>query len=101
MPSLRSLLPAAAVLLGLAAGPAGAAAPAAAPSPAPAMTATAAGSAAGERAIPAGAFVDGIGVNLDPRDGRAVAALRAAGLRHLRAAAPVGPDDRGGRPCAP
>jgi len=101
MPSLRSLLPAAAVLLGLAAGPAGAAAPAAAPSPAPAMTATAAGSAAGERAIPAGAFVDGIGVNLDPRDGRAVAALRAAGFRHLRAAAPWARTTRGGRPCAP
>jgi hypothetical protein len=50
-----------------------------------------------EVAVPAGAFVDSVGVNLGPADaatGWAMAdRLRVAGIRHVRGSAATGPDD--------
>jgi hypothetical protein len=79
VPWLRPLLLVAAVLLGPASPPA-AAAPATAP--------------AGEAAMAAGAFLDTIGVNVDPGGGQALTArLRAAGIRHVRVRAAADPAD--------
>src|SRR5215218_3663155 len=61
--------------------------------------AAAAGQPAGgeELATSAGAFVDSVGVNLQPADARAGWALaerlEAAGIRHVRGPAATGPDD--------
>jgi hypothetical protein len=77
MPSLRPLLPAvAALLLTLAGLPAAAALP-----------------PRGEVAGAAGGFVDAVGVNVDPRAPGVAAALRAAGVRHVRAGAAPDPAD--------
>src|SRR6266540_3469928 len=78
MPWLRPLLLAAAVLLGPAGPPAAAAPRAATP---------------GEPAMAAAAFLDTIGVNVDPGGQAPVAQLAAAGVRHVRVRAAADPAD--------
>jgi hypothetical protein len=78
MPWLRPLLLAAAVLLGPAGPPAAAAPRAATP---------------GEPAMAAAAFLDTIGVNVDPGRQAPVAQLAAAGVRHVRVRAAADPAD--------
>jgi len=78
MPWLRPLLLAAAVLLGPAGPPAAAAPRAATP---------------GEPAMAAAAFLDTIGVNVDPGGQAPVALLAVAGVRHVRVRAAADPAD--------
>jgi hypothetical protein len=86
MPSLRPLLPpTAALLVTLATLPA-----AATPR---AEAAAAAAQPRGEAAMAAGGFVDTVGVNVDPGAAGLGTALRAAGVRHVRAAAAPDPAD--------